>query len=282
MEIIILNKYFANEVDLMAENYKALTIAGSDTSGGAGMEADLKTFEEMGVYGMVVLTVIVAQNPKDWAHDIFPIELDTVKRQLATVGDGIGINAMKTGMLSSAKLVDTVEEAIKKYNFKNVVIDPVMVCKGIDAIMVPEAAKAIKAKLIPFADVVTPNTVEAAYIADMEKVETVEDIKEACIKINKLGAKNIIIKSGSRVEDDYMVDVLFDGKDFTIERKLKQKNIYNSGAGCTFSAAITAGLAKGLSVNEAFKAAQNFIDKAVANSFKINEFTGALAHWKTR
>lgn len=79
----------------MAENYKALTIAGSDTSGGAGMEADLKTFEEMGVYGMVVLTVIVAQNPKDWAHDIFPIELDTVKRQLATVGDGIGINAMK-------------------------------------------------------------------------------------------------------------------------------------------------------------------------------------------
>lgn len=264
------------------ENYKALTIAGSDTSGGAGMEADLKTFEEMGVYGMVALTVIVAQNPKDWAHDIFPIELDTVKRQLATVGDGIGINAMKTGMLSSAKLVDTVEEAIKKYNFKNVVIDPVMVCKGIDAIMVPEAAKAIKAKLIPCADVVTPNTVEAAYIADMEKVETVEDIKEACIKINKLGAKNIIIKSGSRVEGDYMVDVLFDGKDFTIERKLKQKNIYNSGAGCTFSAAITAGLAKGLSVNEAFKAAQNFIDKAVANSFKINEFTGALAHWKTR
>ena len=107
----------------MAENYKALTIAGSDTSGGAGMEADLKTFEEMGVYGMVALTVIVAQNPKDWAHDIFPIDLATIKRQIATVGEGIGADAMKTGMLGSAQLVEAVEEAIKKYNFKNVVID---------------------------------------------------------------------------------------------------------------------------------------------------------------
>ena len=100
------------------ENYKALTIAGSDTSGGAGMEADLKTFEEMGVYGMVALTVIVAQNPKDWAHDIFPIDLPTIERQIATVGEGIGINAMKTGMLGSAALVELVAKSIDKYNFK--------------------------------------------------------------------------------------------------------------------------------------------------------------------
>ena len=104
------------------ENYKALTIAGSDTSGGAGMEADLKTFEEMGVYGMVALTVIVAQNPKDWAHDIFPIDLPTIERQIATVGEGIGINAMKTGMLGSAALVELVAKSIDKYNFKNVVM----------------------------------------------------------------------------------------------------------------------------------------------------------------
>lgn len=264
------------------ENYKALTIAGADTSGGAGMEADLKTFEEMGVYGMVALTVIVAQNPKDWAHDIFPIDLPTIERQIATVGEGIGINAMKTGMLGSAALVELVAKSIDKYNFKNVVIDPVMVCKGIDAIMVPEAAEAIKSLLVKKADVITPNTVESAYLAGMEKVETVEDIKEACVKINKLGAKNVIIKSGSRVDGDYMVDVLFDGKEFTIQKKAKMKNIYNSGAGCTFSAAITAGLAKGLDIHQAFENAQNFIDKAVANSFKLNEFTGALAHWQTR
>ena len=264
------------------ENYKALTIAGSDTSGGAGMEADLKTFEEMGVYGMVALTVIVAQNPTNWAHDIFPIELNTIERQIATVGEGIGVNAMKTGMLGSAELVELVENSIQKYNFKNVVIDPVMVCKGIDAIMVPEAAAAIKAKLVKHADVITPNTVESAYLADMEKVETLEDIKEACIRINKLGAKNVIIKSGTRLEGDYMIDVLFDGTDFTVQKKAKMKNIYNSGAGCTFSAAITAGLAKGLDIHRAFANAQAFIDKAVANSFKLNEFTGALAHWQTR
>ena len=129
-----------------------------------------------------------------------------------------------------------------------------------------------------------PQTIDGkhAYLAGMEKVETVEDIKEACVKINKLGAKNVIIKSGSRVDGDYMVDVLFDGKEFTIQKKAKMKNIYNSGAGCTFSAAITAGLAKGLDIHQAFENAQNFIDKAVANSFKLNEFTGALAHWQTR
>ena len=148
--------------------------------------------------------------------------------------------------------------------------------------MVPEAAAAIQAKLVQCADVITPNTVEAAYIADMEKVETVEDIKTACVKINKLGAKNIIIKSGSRVDGDYMVDVLFDGKEFTIDRKPKQKDVFNNGAGCTFSAAITAGLAKGLSVHDAFSAAQKFIDKAVAHSFRINKYAGALAHWQTR
>ncbi len=266
----------------MANNFKAFTIAGSDTSGGAGMEADLKTFEEMGVYGMVALTVIVAQNPQGWAHDIYPIELATIERQIATVGAGIGADAMKTGMLGSAALVDLVVDSIKKYNFKNVVIDPVMVCKGIDAIMVPEAAAAIKAKLIKYADVITPNTVESAYLADMEKVETVEDIKEAAVKINKLGAKNVIIKSGSRVEGDYMVDVLFDGKDFTIERRPKMKDVYNNGAGCTFSAAITAGLAKGLTIHQSFANAQKFIEKAVSNSFKINQYAGALAHWKTR
>lgn len=266
----------------MAEIYKAFTIAGSDTSGGAGMEADMKTFEEFGVYGMTALTVIVAQNPKDWAHDIYPIDLATIKAQIATVGAGIGADAMKTGMLGSAALVDLVVDSIQKYKFKNVVIDPVMVCKGVDAIMVPEAAAAIKAKLVRYADVITPNTVESAYLADMDKVETVEDIKAAAVKINKLGAKNVMIKSGSRVEGDFMVDVLFDGRDFTIERRPKLKNTFNNGAGCTFSAAVTAGLAKGQTVQQAFKGAQEFITKAVSNSFRINQYAGALAHWKTR
>ena len=150
--------------------HKAMTIAGSDTSGGAGMEADLKTFTAMGVYGMTALTVIVAQNPLNWDHEMYPIGMDVIEKQIKTIVEGIGIDAMKTGMLGSAD--------IDKYSLKNVVIDPVMVCKGIDAIMVPEAAKAIKDVLVSRADVITPNTLEAAYIAGMDKVETLDEIKE--------------------------------------------------------------------------------------------------------
>ena len=152
--------------------HKAMTIAGSDASGGAGMEADLKTFQELDVYGMTALTVIVAQNPhKDWDHEIFPIGLDVVAKQIETIVAGIGIDAMKTGMLGSAELVELVARTIDRFKLRNVVIDPVRVCKGVDVIMVPEAAAAIKTVLMQRADVVTPNTIEAAYLADMEKVE---------------------------------------------------------------------------------------------------------------
>ena len=112
--------------------HKAMTIAGSDTSGGAGMEADLKTFT---VYGMTALTVIVAQNPLNWDHEMYPIGMDVIEKQIKTIVEGIGIDAMKTGMLGSAELVQLVADTIDKYSLKNVVIDPVMVCKGIDAIM---------------------------------------------------------------------------------------------------------------------------------------------------
>lgn len=170
--------------------HKAMTIAGSDASGGAGMEADLKTFQELDVYGMTALTVIVAQNPhKDWDHEIFPIGLDVVEKQIETIVAGIGIDAMKTGMLGSAELVELVARTIDRFKLRNVVIDPVMVCKGVDVIMVPEAAAAIKTVLMQRADVVTPNTIEAAYLADMEKVETLDEIKEAAGRIKELGSR---------------------------------------------------------------------------------------------
>ena len=246
--------------------HKAMTIAGSDASGGAGMEADLKTFQELDVYGMTALTVIVAQNPhKDWDHEIFPIGLDVVEKQIETIVAGIGIDAMKTGMLGSFKLC-------------NVVIDPVMVCKGVDVIMVPEAAAAIKTVLMQRADVVTPNTIEAAYLADMEKVETLDEIKEAAGRIKELGAGYVVIKSGSRNDSREAVDVLYDGREFTIASAPKIEPCYNHGAGCTYSAAITAGLANGLSVREAVELAKKFVAAALRGSFKLNEYSGATNH----
>lgn len=258
---------------------KAMTIAGSDTSGGAGMEADLKTFEELGVYGMTALTVIVAQNPhNNWDHEIFPIELHIVEKQLETILAGIGIDAMKTGMLGSADLVELVAKTIDRFALKNVVIDPVMVCKGIDTIMVPDAAAAIKQLLVQRADVITPNTLEAAYLADMQTVKSIEDIKEAAGRLKEMGAKYVVIKGGERMENDEAVDILYDGSKFTEMSVKKIYPSYNHGAGCTYSAAITAGLANGLTVEEAVMQAKKFITEALRHSFVLNKFSGCTNH----
>ena len=259
--------------------YKAKTIAGSDTSGGAGMEADLKTFQEMGVYGMTALTCIVAQNPhKEWAHEIYPIALDVIEKQISTICDGIGSDAMKTGMLGSADLVELVARTIDKYQLKNVVIDPVMVCKGIETIMVPEAAAAIKEVLVKRADVITPNTIEAAYLSGMPKVTTLEEMQEAAGRIKELGAKYVIMKAGERFPGSQALDLIYDGKTFTINKHPKLTGCFNQGAGCTFSAGITACLAKGLSVQEALTATEKFIAAALHGSFRLNKYSGATRH----
>lgn len=266
-------------VIMMNKMYKAMTIAGSDTSGGAGMEADLKTMEELGVYGMVALTCIVAQNPaNNWSHDITTIDLPVIEKQLATILDGIGVDAMKTGMLGSANLVELVAHSIDKYDLKNVVIDPVMVCKGIDTIMVPEAAYAIKELLIKRADVITPNLLEAAYLTDMDEVKTLEQMKEAAAKLHDRGAKFILLKAGNRLLGDQAVDLLYDGKDYIINATPKIADAFNNGAGCTFSAGITAGLAKGLTIQEAFAETKAFIQAALKDSFRLNQWAGALCH----
>ena len=259
--------------------YKAMTIAGSDTSGGAGMEADLKTMEEMGVYGMVALTCIVAQNPaNDWSHDISGIELPVIKAQLSTILDGIGVDAMKTGMLGSAELVQLVADTIDHYQLKNVVIDPVMVCKGVDAIMVPEAAKAIKEILVKRADVITPNLLEAAYLSGMEKVTTLEEMQEAATRLHDNGAKYVVIKAGSRLPGDEVIDLLYDGKAFLSNTAPKIPGAFNNGAGCTFSACITANLAKGLTIQETMAKTKEYMHAVLQSSFRINKWAGAVRH----
>lgn len=257
---------------------KALTIAGSDTSGGAGMPADLKTFEELGVYGMVALTCIVTESPEDWAVSIHPIGLDTVERQLATILDGIGVNAMKTGMLGSTELVELVARTIDRYRLKNVVIDPVLIGKGGASVLVPEAAAAIRELLVSRCTIITPNAVEAAYLADLPEVKTLDDVKESAARIVELGASAVVVKGGGRIEGNGAVDVFYDGKTFTELRGKKLVGAYSHGAGCTFSAAITAGLANGLALLDAVKVAKKFVTAALKYSFALNRFTGYTDH----
>lgn len=257
---------------------KVLTIAGSDTSGGAGIQADLKSFQELGVYGMTALTTIVTMDPKNhWHHNVFPIPFETFSAQLETAFS-VGIDAVKTGMLGSLEIIELAAMKIEEYQIDRVVIDPVMVCKGEDEVLHPETAEALRDVLTPRALVVTPNLFEASQLARTGPIRTIEDMKNAAVKIHELGAKYVIIKGGSKLQHEKAVDLLFDGKDFELLESERIDTTYIHGAGCTYSAAITAELANGKSVKEAVHSAKSFITEAIRHGFKLNEYVGPTMH----
>ena len=257
---------------------KALTIAGSDTSGGAGLQADIKTFQEFGVYGMTAITVLVAQNPlNNWAHDVYPLSLEALEAQINTVLGGIGVDAMKTGMLGTVEIVSLVARKLKEYQVKNVVIDPVMICKGTDEVLHPETAVAISEQLAPLATVITPNVFEASQLSGV-KITSVETMKAAAAKIHALGAKHVLIKGGAKLGTEQAIDVLYDGQTFQVFETPKINTTYTHGAGCTYAAAITAGLAQGLTVPEAVARAKQFVTQAIAHGFPINSYVGPTYH----
>lgn len=263
----------------MPKIMKTLTIAGSDSSGGAGIQADLKTFEEYGTYGFSALTTIVTMDPDNgWHHNVYPVDSALVAEQLKTVFAGGPVDAMKTGMLGSVDIVRVAEQAIKSNQQKNVVIDPVMVCKGEDEVLNPESAEAIRDLLLPLATVVTPNLFEAGVLSGLGKLTSIEEMKEAARNIHGLGAQNVVVKGGKALGGDHAIDVFFDGKDFTVLETDKIEPAYNHGAGCTFAAAITGGLANGLSVADAVAKAKDFVSAAIRSGYQFNEYVGPVFH----
>lgn len=258
---------------------KVMTIAGSDSSGGAGLQADLKTFQELGVYGMSALTCIVTMDPKDnWHHNVFPIASDILEKQLETILS-VGIDAMKTGMLGTVELIEIAAKTIDANKLERVVIDPVMVCKGEDEVLNPETTDAMRELLLPRCLVVTPNLFEAGQLAGMKTPKTVEEMKEAAVKIFDQGAKNVLIKGGSKLQsEENAVDLLYDGKEFRIYESPKYNTTFTHGAGCTYSSAVTAELAKGKSVFEAVEVAKDFIAAAIEQGFRLNEYVGPTWH----
>ncbi|MFB0841373.1 pyridoxine/pyridoxal/pyridoxamine kinase [Paenibacillus oleatilyticus] len=258
---------------------KALTIAGSDTSGGAGIQADLKTFQERDVYGMTVLTTVVTMDPNNqWHHGVHPVALPTVEAQLQTVLDGIGVDALKTGMLGSVELIELVTHTLKGKGLQRIVVDPVMVCKGNDEALHPESTVALRELLVPIADVVTPNLFEAAQLANRPPIQTLEDMKEAAQIIHATGVKYVLIKGGAKLNHPQAVDLLYDGTEFELYESDKISTTYTHGAGCTYSAAITAELAKGANVKEAVGTAKRFISAAIRHGFPLNGFVGPTRH----
>jgi len=257
---------------------KTLTLAGSDSSGGAGIQADLKTFQEHGVYGMSALTTIVTMDPKNhWHHNVFPQNVDIVEAQLETILS-VGIDAMKTGMLGSVEIVELAARKIDEHKLDKVVIDPVMVCKGEDEVLQPETVDAARELLLPRATITTPNLFEAWQLSKLGPIKTVDDMKKSAEKIVDLGAKSVVIKGGKQLQHERAVDLFFDGNEFVLFETEKVDTTYTHGAGCTFAAAITANLANGQSTLGAVKNAKEFVSAAIRHGFKLNQYVGPVMH----
>lgn len=254
---------------------KVLTIAGSDTCGGAGIQADLKTFSAHGVFGMSVITAVTAQNTQGvfGVEDISP---EIIKKQIEVIFDDISVDGVKIGMVSKTPTIKTIAETLGKYQVKNLVVDPVMVSKSGYHLLEPEAKSALIEYLLPMATVVTPNLPEAEVITGI-KISSIEDMKKAAEEIYKIGPKYVLIKGG-HLEGE-AIDVLYDGREFTYYNSPRINTKNTHGTGCTLSSAITANLSVGLPVNEAVLKAKNYITAAIENSFPIGKGVGPVHHF---
>ncbi|MCC3378705.1 bifunctional hydroxymethylpyrimidine kinase/phosphomethylpyrimidine kinase [Paenibacillus farraposensis] len=262
---------------------RALTIAGSDSGGGAGIQADLKTFQELGVYGMSAITAITVQNTLG-VHGVYPLPQEATAQQVEAVGSDLGVDALKTGMLFHAGIIRLVSEQIRKFGWEKVVVDPVMIAKGGAELLQPDAVQALKDDLFPLALIVTPNIPEAEALTGIS-IRTMEDRREAARHINSLGPKFVVIKGGhdeESVSSGQIIDLLFDGAAFTDLGSKRVQTIHTHGTGCTFSAAITAELAKGMSVPEAISNGKAFIQAAIEESLQLGQGHGPTNHWAYR
>lgn len=253
----------------------ALSIAGSDCSGGAGIQADLKAFAAHGVFGMSVIVSVVAENTSR-VIEVQDVRPDMIKKQIDAVFEDIEVNAVKIGMLSGSECMLAVAEKLEEYKPENIVIDPVMYAKNGCPLMNPDSIDVLIKSIIPYAGILTPNIPEAEKIAGMS-IGNIDDMKKAAEKIIGMGCKAVLVKGGHAEGD--AVDVLFDGSEysyFSVPR-IDTKNTH--GTGCTYSSAIAANLALGLSVSEAVKNAKHYVTTAIMHSLDIGKGYGPTHHF---
>jgi hydroxymethylpyrimidine/phosphomethylpyrimidine kinase len=253
----------------------ALTIAGSDSGGGAGIQADLKTFAARGVFGTSAITAITAQNTRGVMR-VLELPPDLVAAQVDAVLSDIGADAVKTGMLGSVTIIENVAQKLREWKIENLVVDPVMVAKSGDKLLRDDAVESVKNAMLPLALVLTPNRYEAGILCGFA-VESVDDAKRAAAEIIRLGARNVVVKGLRR--DDQIVDIFFDGDAFIeySNRYVATRNM--QGTGCTFSAAIAAELAKGCVVKDAIPIAREYLQRALEQAPNLGGGHGPLQHF---
>jgi hydroxymethylpyrimidine/phosphomethylpyrimidine kinase len=263
---------------------RALTIAGSDSGGGAGVQADLKTFAAFGVFGMSAIAALTAQNTLG-VTGIHAVPLDFLALQIDAVMTDIGAGAAKTGMLATAAVVELVAAKVREHKIENLVVDPVMVAKSGHSLLEEGAQNAVREVLLPLALVATPNLPEAEVLTKM-KIQTLDQMREAAVRLHERGVRYAVIKGGHLDGSSESIDIVFDGREHIEIRapRIATKNTH--GTGCTFSAAIAAGLARGLPPVAAIRRAKRYVTRAIEGGLAIgaghgptNHLAGVTSEW---
>ncbi len=254
---------------------KVLTIAGSDSGAGAGIQADLKTFAAFKVYGMSAITAVTAQNTLG-VTNVEVLSPQIVGEQIDAVVTDLGVDAVKTGMLANAAIVETVARKVEQYKLKKLVVDPVMIAQSGDRLLEEGAVYAYKEKLFPLALIITPNLDEAGYLLG-KKVGSVEEMKEAACQLRQLGSRYVLVKGGHLAGEE-VVDILYDGSTFYQYSSPRIVTRHTHGSGCTLAAAIASGLALGLDVPGAVERAREYLQQSMKAGLALGKGSGPLHH----
>ncbi|MFG6119660.1 bifunctional hydroxymethylpyrimidine kinase/phosphomethylpyrimidine kinase [Thalassobacillus sp. B23F22_16] len=261
---------------------RTLTIAGSAAQGSAGIQADLKTFQEREVYGMSAITAIVANNAKT-EQGIFTQPLEAIEAQLYAAFEHVGVDALKTGMLFTQEIIEHVSTIVTKERTGHIVVDPVMIGKMGSQLLRDDAIVTMKERLFPLADIITPNTMEAAKLLEWKTIDNIEAMYQAAKELHQLGPRYVLVKGGA-LADYPAVDILYDGNHFKEFRSERINTIHTSGAGCTYAAAITAELAKGEEMEAAVTLAKSFVTEAIRHALSFERGIGSTNHaaWRNK
>ena len=254
---------------------RAMTIAGSDSGGGAGIQADLKTFAGLGVYGTSVVTAVTAQNTMG-ITEILEVPVSVVNSQFDAVVADIGTDVVKTGMLNSATVIEAVVEKIREHGLTTLIVDPSVVTKRGDRLLQQDAVEALRALLIPMATVVTPNVPEAELLLGRD-IRSIDDSRDAAREIVAMGAKAAVVTGGHL--SGPATDILYDGVEFRAFTSPRLSTTSTHGTGCTFASTTAAGLAKGLSVRDAVTQAKKYVTDAIRHAFPLGRGHGPVNHF---
>lgn len=254
-----------------------LSIAGSDSGGGAGIQADIKAMQANGVFAATVLTAITAQNTKA-VTDAMDLPVDLIRAQLAAVFDDFTVAATKTGMLSSVEIIETVAAGVHEHGIAPLVVDPVMISKSGFKLLKDDAVEVLKSALLPKATLVTPNAHEAALLTGLE-VQSESDAKKAAEAIANMGPAAVLVKGGHLDKEEEAIDVLFDGTEFHSFREERVDTPHTHGTGCTYAATITANLAKGYPLHVAVARSKLYVTKAIRAGLPLGSGHGPTDHF---